>query len=241
MTLLTRIEGPVTTTQLTTTLASAVTRTRATLTRRRALKQEQASARELRRMQEEAYTNSLAADRAKQESERLAAENSARLAREQEENFVRQQHQATNKAAWRQWKAADLRKKGLVGLRSEIGKTARVGVRLLGGERVVQMFPGELALEDVYSFVDCYHLLFPQKDEGMTLRNSREAEEDDVVKPKGYEHEFEFRLVVPYPRKVIDSGSGAVKNESSLWPSGSIVVEEIEEGDSEADASDEES
>lgn len=237
MTLLTRIEGPVTTAQLTSTLTSAVTRTRATLTRRRALKQEQASARELRRMQEEAYTNSLAADRAKQESERLATENSARLAREREEKLVQQQHKAENREAWRQWKAADLRKKGLVGLRSEIGKTARVGVRLLGGERIVQMFPGELALEEVYSFVECYDLLFPQRDEGMTLRNSQEPEEE-VVKPQGYEHEFDFRLAVPYPRKVIDSGSGAVKNESALWPSGSIVVEEIEECDSDKDESD---
>jgi FAS-associated factor 2 len=236
MTLLTRIEGPVTTAQLKSTLTSAVTRTRATLTRRRALKQEQASARELRRMQEEAYTNSLAADRAKQESERLATENSARLALEREEKLVQQQHKAENREMWRQWKAADLRKKGLVGLRSEIGKTARVGVRLLGGERIVQMFPGELALEEVYSFVECYDLLLPQRDEGMTLRNSQEAEEE-IMKPQGYEHGFEFRLVVPYPRKVIDSGLGAVKNEAALWPSGSIVVEEVEEGDSEEDES----
>jgi hypothetical protein len=30
------------------------------------------------------------------------------------------------------------------------------------------------------------------------------------VKPKGHDHEFEFRIVVPYARNVIDSGSGAV-------------------------------
>lgn len=238
MTLLTRIEGLVSTTQLTTTLTSSVTRTRVTLTRRRAIKQEQASARELRRMQEEAYTNSLAADRAKQESARLAAEKSARLAREQEEKFLQEQRQTQNRDAWRAWKVADLRKKGLVGLKSEIGKTARVGVRLLGGERIVQMFPGELALEEVYSFVECYDLLFPQKEGGIALRNSQ-VEETDAVKPEGYTHEFDFRLVVPYPRKIIDSGLGAVKNESALWPSGSIVVEEVED-DSEEDESDEE-
>ena len=238
MTLLTRIEGAVTTTQLTSTLTSAVTRTRATLTQRRAIKQEQASARELRRMQEEAYTTSLAADRAKQESARLAAENSARLAHEKEERLLQRQRRAEDRDAWRAWKAADLRKKGLVGLRSEIGRTARVGVRLLGGERIVQMFPGEMALEEVYSFVECYDLLFPQRDGGIALRNS-ETHEVEAVKPKEYEHEFEFRLVVPYPRKVIDSGMGAVKNEAALWPSGSIVVEEVEEDESEEDESDE--
>ena len=192
-------------------------------------------------MQEEAYTNSLAADRAKQESERLAAENSARLAREREEKLRQQQLRAKKRDAWRAWKAADLRKRGLVGLRSEIGKTARVGVRLLGGERIVQMFPGEFELGEVYSFVECYELLFPQRDEGMTLRNSVGEDGEDVTKPEGYEHQFEFRLVVPIPRKVIDSGSGTVKNESALWPSGSIVVEEIGEEDSEEDESEDES
>jgi FAS-associated factor 2 len=51
----------------------------------------------------------------------------------------------------------------------------------------------------------------------------------DVEKPDGYEHEFAFRLVVPYPRKIIDSGFTLVKHESGLWPSGSVVVEDVEE------------
>lgn len=44
-------------------------------------------------------------------------------------------------------------------------KTARVAVKLLGGERIVKVFPGELPLEEVYSFVECYDLLFRQMDD----------------------------------------------------------------------------
>jgi hypothetical protein len=43
-------------------------------------------------MKEEAYTNSLAAYRAKRESERLSAEYSDRLARERQNKLVQQQH-----------------------------------------------------------------------------------------------------------------------------------------------------
>jgi FAS-associated factor 2 len=127
---------------------------------------------------------------------------------------------------------------GLVGMPSEIGKTARVGLRLAEGKRIVQMFPGDVALMEVYSFVECYDLLFPPSTTGVTLRTASDSTViGDFEKPEDYEHEFMFRLVVPLPRKVIDSGFTRVKDEAALWPSGSIVVEAIEEeSDSEEDS-----
>jgi len=232
MTLLTRIEGPVSTNQLVTALTSTVTRTLPLLNRRRALKREQDSARELRRMQEEAYTNSLAQDRARAEEDRRRTSESERIQRERIQNEQRAEESQQKRERWRQWKASDLRNKGLLGLKSEIGKTARVGLRLAGGERIVQMFPGDLALAEVYSFVECYDLLFPQSS-GVTLRTASDSTVVDAAKPEDYEHEFMFRLVVPYPRKVIDSGFTLVKDESGLWPSGSVVVEETEDSESE--------
>ena len=241
MTLLTRVEGLVNSQQLTSTLATAVTRYRGVLQRGRAIKAEQRQARELRRMQDEAYTNSLAQDRARQEQERRAQAESQRLEKERVERTKQAELRIKNCEQWRLWKAADLRQKGLVGMKSEIGKTARVRLRLSGGENITQMFPGDIALAEVYSFVECYELLFPpagRNSTDITLRSSAvtmdpESMRDDVEKPEGYEHEFMFRLVVSYPRKVIDCGFTPVKHESALWPSGSIVVEKIEESEDE--------
>jgi FAS-associated factor 2 len=235
MTLITRIEGPVITNQLVSSLTAAVTRTLPLLNRRRALKREQDFERELRQMQEDAYTNSLAQDRARVEEERRRASESERIAREQLQNKRLVEESQHKRDQWRQWKAADLKSKGLVGMKGEIGKTARVGLRLVGGERIVQVFPGDIALAEVYCFVECYDLLFPQTT-GVTLRSASDTTVVDADKPDDYEHEFMFRLVVPYPRKVIDSGFTRVKDEAALWPSGSIVVEEIEDDSSSSDS-----
>lgn len=241
MTLLTRIEGLVTPNQLTSTLGTAIGRTRTILNRRRAIKQEQESNRALRRMQEDAYMNSLAQDRARAEEERRRAVESERLEREKQEKTLAAENHMKLHQQWRLWKAADLKEKGFIGMKSEIGKTARVGLRLAGGERIVQMFPGDVTLVEVYSFVECYDLLFPQN-RGVTLRAAIDAMGvvGEIEKPEGYEHEFMFRLVVPYPRKIIDSGLTLVKNEPALWPSGSVVVELIED-ESEDDENDDSS
>jgi FAS-associated factor 2 len=235
MTLLTRIEGPLSPPQLTSTLTTSVTRALPVLNRRRALLREQHSARELRRMQEEAYTNSLAADRAREQSERQAAVEQSRQAALEAEKLHLQELHSRNKEQWRLWKAADLRKRGIINIKSEIGKTARVGIRLSGGERIVQAFPGEWGVGDVYAFVEVYELLFPSPLSGVTLRSSADTTVvGDFEKPEGYEHEFGFRLVMPFPKKIIESGGMTIKDEDALWPSGSIVVEELnEESDSE--------
>jgi FAS-associated factor 2 len=239
MTLLTRVEGPVSANQLITALATAVTRTLGPLNRRRALKREQEQARELRRMQEEAYQNSLLQDRARAEQERLAALEAERHERENKERALIIERKAQSREQWRAWKANDLRKKGLIGLKSEIGKTARVGIRLARGERIVQIFPGDMTVMEVYAFVECYDLLFPQSTAEVTLRTAGESTvSGEFEKPEDYEHEYMFRLVVPMPRKVIERGSRKVKEESALWPSGSIVVEQIEDGSESEEESD---
>jgi FAS-associated factor 2 len=231
MTLLTRIEGPVSSNQLISALATAVTRNLGALNRRRALKREQEQARELRRMQEEAYHNSLAQDRAKAEQERLAALEVERQEREMREKALIIERKALKREQWRAWKADDLRRKNLIGLKSEIGKTARVGLRLASGERIVQIFPGDIAVTEVYAFVDCYDLLFPTSEAEVTLRTTGESSvSGEFEKPEDYEHEYSFRLVVPMPRKVIENVARRIKDENALWPSGSIVVEEIANG-----------
>jgi len=234
MTLLARIEGPATPAQLTTALTTAVTRTLPALNRRRALLREQNQARELRRMQEEAYTNSLAADRAREQAERQALAEQSRQAALEAQRTQTQELTARNKEQWRLWKAADLRKRGIIDMKSEIGKTARVAIRLSGGERIVQIFPGEWSVSEVYAFVECYDLLFPSPISGITLRSAADTTVvGDFEKPERYEHEFGFRLVMPVVKKTIESGGMLIKEESELWPSGNIVVEQLDESDSE--------
>jgi FAS-associated factor 2 len=197
-------------------------------------------------MQEQAYSNSLAQDRAREAAERHRQEAMAKRERAKQQKAAIAATRARNRQQWRLWKSADLRVRGLIGMKSEIGKTARVGLRLISGERIVQIFPGDLTLAEVYSFVECYDLLFPSNNGGggITLQDSMQSTDTTVVeefeKPEDYEHEFMFRLVVPYPRKVIDSGFIPVKNESALWPSGSIVVEEIEQDSEEEEETDNE-
>ena len=183
-------------------------------------------------MQEEAYSNSLAQDRARAELERQAALEAERLDRESRERALIIERKARKREQWRAWKANDLRKRDLIGMKSETGKTARVGLRLSRGERIVQVFPGEMAVGEVYAFVECYDLLFPPSGGEVTLRIAagEASVTGDFEKPEDYEHEYMFRLVVPMPRKVIENGSRKIKDESGLWPSGSIVVEEIENG-----------
>jgi FAS-associated factor 2 len=239
MTLLARIEGPVPATQLISSLAAAVTRTLPQLNRRRALKREQEAARELRRMQDEAYSNSLAQDRAREEQVRIAQLESERLEREFRERAQIIERKALSREQWREWKAHDLQKRGLVGMRNETGKTARVSLRLAEGERIVQIFPGEMGVEEVYAFVECYDLLFPSSVAEVTLSSTGGTVEGEFEKPEDYEHEYKFRLVVQMPRKVIESGRRRIRDEGALWPSGSIMVETIED-DTESEAEDSE-
>jgi FAS-associated factor 2 len=239
MTLLARIEGPATTAQLTGALTTAVTRTLPVLNRRRALLREQHQARELRRMQEEAYTNSLAADRAREQAQRQAQAEQSHQAALEAQRTQAQELAARNKEQWRLWKAADLRKRGIIDMKSEIGKTARVGIRLSGGERIVQIFPGEWGVGEVYAFVECYDLLFPSPTSGITLRSAADTTVvGDFEKPEWYEHEFGFRLMIPVAKKTVEIGGVMIK-ESELWPSGNIIVVQLEESDSEESEDDE--
>src|SRR5208282_5824563 len=97
MTLLTRIEGLLPTNRLIPTLTSTVSRTRSVLAQRRAIKAEQNWSRELRRQQEQAYTDSLAADRARDEAQRRAQQDAERVERERQERQILAEIRAKNR------------------------------------------------------------------------------------------------------------------------------------------------
>ncbi|KAA8898280.1 hypothetical protein TRICI_006598 [Trichomonascus ciferrii] len=179
-------------------------------------KQERDMSRRLREEQDSAYERSLAADR---ERERRAREDQE--AREREEQRQKQQEEEKQErerlsAQWRRWRTRQLRQK-LDQLQNSTERLARVSLRLLTGERVVQKFDPSDSVEEIYAFVECYHELQKPNDE---------SEYDDLDKPEGYTHKYTFELVSPMPRKVLAPDTALlIRDENTVWPNGSLVVE----------------
>lgn len=69
-----------------------------------------------------------------------------------------------------------------------------VAIRLTmpSAERVVRTFAADAPVEELYAFVECYD----------TIKEGGDFE--GVEKPEDFEHEYEFLLVQPIPRKEFD-------------------------------------
>lgn len=188
-------------------------------------KQERDMSRRLREEQDSAYERSLAADR---ERERRVREDQE--AREREEQRQRQQEEEKQErerlaAQWRRWRTRQLGQK--IDHLDSTERLARVSIRLLTGERVVQKFSPNDSVEEIYAFVECYDELQKPNDE---------SEFDDLDKPEGYTHKYTFELVSPMPRKVLDPVTDlSIHDENTVWPNGSLVVEIGDESDDSDD------
>ncbi|ANB12137.1 Ubx3p [Sugiyamaella lignohabitans] len=209
-------------------------------------KQERDTSRRLREEQDSAYERSLQADRErlrKQEEERKKAdeererqEREAREAQEKEDLLQRNQTQ------WRQWRAQQLRKKldlvspssgaNTPSLSSSPSSTtnaavagarpARISLRLLSGERVVQLFSPTDTLEDLYAFVECHELL------------KEPAPTTETTAPPDFTFTYNFQLSTPMPRKVLEPSTDIhIADERSVYPSGSVLVETADPDDDE--------
>jgi FAS-associated factor 2 len=192
-------------------------------------REEREMSRRLREEQDSAYERSLAADRKREvereERQRLANLEEEQRLREEEKSLqeeLRKERAKELAAQWRRWRAQEIRDSQI----NESGdsgsrKTARVGLRLLSGERVVQKFDAQDSIESIYAFVECYDLLKQEPDEL-----------DDNSKPDNYEHSYNFQLISPLPRKVLDPLSHRkIEEEEAIWPNGSLVVELEDEDD----------
>lgn len=170
-------------------------------------KAEVEASRNLREQQNSAYERSLATDRERarqkrEEQERRAAEEKAVLAAaEAAENFER------NLVRWRKWRA-----KGIASEPADGKDIVRISLRMPDGERVVRKFARSAELEEVYAFVECYGV---------------EAD-GDVEEPKGFKHEYGFRLVGMMPREVFELG-GTVGER--LGRSANLIVERLDAGE----------
>lgn len=171
-------------------LRTAISQHSVALDRVRATRAEQNATRNLRDEQNSAYERSLAQDRerARQrreaEAEKLKEENEARAKGEAEEADRR------NLEQWRTWRAQSIPPEP----DSSAKNVTRVSIRMTSGERVVRKLADTCMMEDLYAFVECHDIL--QQPEN---HNPSSA---PVSEPKGYRHEYGFRLVSPVPRAV---------------------------------------
>ncbi|CAN6660655.1 hypothetical protein TRVA0_032S01354 [Trichomonascus vanleenenianus] len=181
-------------------------------------KQERDMSRQLREEQDSAYERSLAADRERVRQQEAERKRQEEVEERQKELETAKERREELRKQWIEWRAGELIKTK----ESSVGdKMARVSIRLMSGERVVEKFAPDASLEEVYAFVECYDAI-------------KAASGKHLSKPEGYEHEYDFELVSPMPRKVIAVDPDAlVKDEPSLWPNGSLVVEVKDNEDDE--------
>lgn len=208
MTVVMRATGPMPASELVAKLGSALTAQQTQLAAARAQRAEQQASRSLREEQDTAYERSLAQDRERarrkreEEEARSQAEKQAAEAAAQEEKKAEQRHQ------WRLWKSNQI-------VEAEGADTVRLSVRLADGRRLIRKFAADAPIEDLYAFVECHDLLDV-------------ADRGDASRPDGYEHEYNFQLVSPLPRNVIDLHSGGTISER-VGRGGNLIVEELDD------------
>lgn len=188
------------------------------LNRTRAQRAEQQASRSIRQAQDSAYERSLAQDR---ERARKKKEEAERKAREEKEALEREQAKALyaqNLAQWREWRASSIR--------SEPGPEekdiVRISLRLPSSDRVVRRFAADAHIEELYAFVECYDV----------LQTGEVSGNEKVEEPKGFQHEYGFRLVSPVPREVFDVKAGGTIRER-IGRSGNLIVEKVDGEDEE--------
>ncbi|KAJ1907946.1 Ubx domain-containing protein, partial [Tieghemiomyces parasiticus] len=108
----------------------------------------------------------------------------------------------------------------------------RFGIRLPTGERVIARFRGSDLVTDIYNFVDTRNLRDASGSSDSDIANAESA----TTLPADYQQTYKFRLVSPMPRQVFEPSNAPICEAfQAVWPSTSLIIEEIED-----DSSDEE-
>ena len=197
-------------------LRTAITQHSAALDRVRAARNEQQATRNLREEQNSAYERSLAQDRERARQRREAAAVQARAEQEVRAKADAEEQKIRKVEQWKRWRAQSISAEP----GSSVKDVSRVSIRLASGERVIRRFPENAQIEELYAFIECYDVI--------------KAEEDlsAATEPRGYKHNYAFRLVSPMPRVVYDvEGGDTVANK--LGRSGNLIVEPISDEDDE--------
>ncbi|KAJ5613982.1 hypothetical protein N7528_007636 [Penicillium herquei] len=214
-----RIAGPTTPTELMDRLRKAISSNQEPLERIRASRAEQQASRSLREQQDSAYERSLAIDR-----ERARQRREAEAAQQREEQEAADRQAAHEKrqrdlAQWKKWRVQSLSAEP----GTDVKDAVRISVRLPNGERIMRRFAADAELEELYAVVECYEELQAERDSG-------------VSEPEGFEHKYGFRLVSPMPRAVYGVEDGGTIRDK-IGRGGNLLVEPIDEDEENEDES----
>ncbi|KAF9985089.1 hypothetical protein BGZ65_011761 [Modicella reniformis] len=217
MVLIDRIEGPSTSEQIIQRLTQQISRHSGSLERLRSDRRERELAREIRQQQDDAYEQSLRADREKARKQKEAHEAAERQRLEYERIEAEKVAALERKERHLKFLFENLPEEPPAGE----GGCARLSFKLWNGERVIRRFRGMESVENVYVFIETIEF----RENGSKADLQTDAEEF-----VGYEHEYDFVLISPFPRTKVTDRKKLIKDEPSLWPSASLVVELVEEG-----------
>lgn len=210
MSVLARLTGPMPAATYLAKLQAAITSHSEQLRTVRETRNAQNFERTLRQEQDSAYERSLAQDR---ERARLRKEAEAAAA-EQEKRALEAAQAAADlaekKQQWRRWRATTINPEPSADSKDIV----RIALKMPEAARIMRRFPADAGIEELYAFVECYDLV---KDGAL---------HEDISKPEGYEHVFEFQLVSTLPRVVYSVSEGGTIGER-VGKSGNLIVEPI--------------
>ncbi|KLJ10563.1 hypothetical protein EMPG_14057 [Blastomyces silverae] len=227
MSLIAKLPGPSTPSEVTDKLRSAIIQSKPSLDRVRGTRAEQQASRTIRQEQDSAYERSLAQDR-----ERARQRREAEAARQRAELEAQERQAAAEKVArdllqWKRWRAQSIPDEPPATDKQAV----RLSIRLASGDRVIRRFSGSASIEELYAFVECYDLLHIDGGEGEALASG------DVQPPEDFEHKYGFRLVSPMPRVVYEIEADGSVGEK-IGRGGNLLVETIEDDDDEEEEDD---
>lgn len=176
--------------------------------------------REIKKLQDQAYEESLIADKLKRE--KRETEKLEQLRKEEEVNFKKENEIKFYSSLLDKFEdLVDLPK----------GEFTNIRFKVPSGEHIMQKFSKTHTLFDIYSFVALkLHLKGLSEEELDTLKKSSKDIHED------YTHEFNFELISPFPRYVVPAEKGKLaKDVDQLWPNGSLLIEYLVDEDDEAE------
>ncbi|GAA5810379.1 hypothetical protein MFLAVUS_003800 [Mucor flavus] len=208
MSVIDRLEGPVTPAVVIRRFEAAVARIGPQLDQLRNEREQRERERALRQQQDQAYRDSLLADQEKERKLKEVAELAKRIEKEKE-------IQAKKRKIYIQY---------LVGKfihQTEQENMTKISFRLADGERVIRKFHGTDTLETLYQFVEAYPYL------------NQDVKYVDEP-PANYTHDYKFTIHSPYPRTVYEPDSETkIMDKKGLWPSATLIVDFEMEDDEE--------
>ncbi|KAK1781301.1 hypothetical protein QBC45DRAFT_405784 [Copromyces sp. CBS 386.78] len=214
-----RIAGPVSPSVFIAGIRGAIEKYAPDLDSVRAERAAQDMTRNLRSEQDSAYERSLAIDRERARQKREAAAAAAEAERRAREEAEAAERKEKLRQQWRRWRATTIAPEPDVSVKDAVRLALNMS-QSSGRGRVTRRFAPDASLEDVYAFVECYDLLYPENEE------ERGDVEETAGKPDDYEHKYAFRIASVMPREVFEP-TVSVTIAQKMGRGGNLIMEDL--------------